>query len=332
MPRVSRAVWIVVFPGSELLDVSGPWEVMSQANDLLGYDAYALEMVTPVAGDVHTRHGVVLGGARTLRALARRGLPDLLLIAGGNPTLPLPRAERSCARWLAEHQRQIPRVVSICTGAFVLGEAGLLDGRRATTHWLWTAELRRRFPRAQVVEDGIFERSGRVWTSAGITAGIDLCLALVEEGHGRPIAIAVAKNLVLFLRRSGGQAQFSEVLRRQEHEVTPLRDITGFVLEHLHEPLPIERIARALGMSGRSLGRACQRALGESPAALVRRLRLEQARRILEESSLPLKAVARQTGLGDASTLWRLFKRRLGVTPAEYRQRFASVLEAPTPG
>ena len=329
MPRVRRAVWVVVFPGSDLLDVSGPWEVLSNANDLLGYDAYALELVTPGTDDVRTRHGVVLGGARSLRGLAQRGLPDLLLIAGGSPVLPLAPAERSFARWLAEHHQRIPVLVSICTGAFVLGEAGLLDGRRVTTHWRWTTELRRRFPRARVVDDRIFERSGRVWTSAGITAGIDLCLALVEESHGRANAMAVAKNLVLFLRRSGGQAQFSEALRRQEHEVSPLRDIAGFVLEHLHEPLPVERVAQALGMSGRSLGRACQDALGESPAALVRRLRLEQARRLLEESSLPLKAVAQRTGLGEASTLWRLFTRQLGVTPAEYRQRFASALQAP---
>jgi transcriptional regulator GlxA family with amidase domain len=320
----------VVFQGSELLDVSGPWEVLSHANELLGYEAYALELVTLAAGEVRTRHGLVLGGARSLRALERRGLPDLLLIAGGSPLLPMPEDERRFARWLAQHHAQIPMLVSICTGAFVLGEAGLLDGRRVTTHWRFIAELRRRFPRARVVDDGIFEQSDRVWTSAGITAGIDLCLALVEQAHGRASAMAVAKNLVLFLRRSGAQAQFSEALRRQEREPEPLRDISTFVLEHLHEPLPVERVARAMGMSVRSLGRACHGALGESPAVLVRRLRLEQARRLLEESTLPLKAVARQTGLGDASTLWRLFTRQLGVTPAEYRERFASALEGPS--
>jgi transcriptional regulator GlxA family with amidase domain len=319
----------VAFPGSELLDVSGPWEVLSHANELLGYEAYALELVTLVAGDVRTRHGLVIGGARSLRALERRGLPDLLIIAGGAPTLPLPAAERRFAGWLSERHPHIPTLVSICTGAFVLGEAGLLDGRRVTTHWRFTAELRRRFPRARVVDDGIFEHSDRVWTSAGISAGIDLCLALVEQAHGRASAMAVAKTLVLFLRRSGAQAQFSEALKRQEREPAPLRDISTFVLEHLHEPLPLERVARAMGMSVRSLGRACRDALGESPAALVRRLRLEQARRLLEESKLPLKAVARQTGLGDASTLWRLFTRQLGVTPSEYRERFASALEAP---
>ena len=145
--------------------------------------------------------------------------------------------------------------------------------------------------------------------------------ATAWEAHATPVTCAAGW--------SGAQAQFSEALRRQEHEVSPLRDIAGFVLEHLHEPLPVERVARALGMSGRSLGRACRDALGESPAALVRRLRLEQALRLLEESSLPLKAVAQRTGLGEASTLWRLFTRQLGVTPAEYRQRFASALQAP---
>jgi transcriptional regulator GlxA family with amidase domain len=205
----------------------------------------------------------------------------------------------------------------------VLGEAGLLDGQRATTHWRWTAELRARFPRATVLDDRIYERSARVWTSAGITAGIDLTLALVEQHHGHAVAMAVAKNLVLFLRRSGNQAQFSEALRSQMREETGLRDVTRYVLEHLQEPLTVERIARGVGTSARSLTRHCQEELGEAPAALVRRLRLERACRLLEETRSPLKVVARLAGLGDASTIYRLFMRRFRVSPAAYRERFA---------
>jgi transcriptional regulator GlxA family with amidase domain len=332
MRRAPCKVWVVIFPGSEMLDLSGPWEVLSHANDALGYEAYVLHLVTPLGGEVRTRHGLVVSGARSLRFAERRGTPDVLLIAGGAPQWPLPRPEAQLVRWLAIHQRQIPKLVSICTGAFVLGEAGLLDGRRATTHWRFSADLRVRFPKAIVSEEGIFERDGRVWTSAGITAGIDLTLVLVEEHHGRATAMAVSKNLLLFLRRSGRQAQFSESLKRQEHEPARLRDITSHVLEHLDQSLPVERLARDLGMSSRSLARWCRDELGESPAALVRRLRIDQARRLLEETTLPLKTVASRSGLGDASTLWRIFAQHLGVTPAEYRTRFrsASLVSAQT--
>jgi len=218
----------------------------------------------------------------------------------------------------------VPRVVSICTGAFVLGEAGLLNGRRATTHWRYVDLLRTRFPKARVVDDDIFLRDGRVWTSAGITAGIDLMLALVEEDHGHDVAMVVAKSLVLFLRRSGGQAQFSQVLKRQEGEPGRLRDLSAFVLEHLGDPLPLEELARGVGMSPRTRTRWCRRELGESPAALVRRVRIEEAQRLLEQTSLPLKDIAARAHLGDPSTLWRVFTRYVGVTPADYRARFAT--------
>jgi transcriptional regulator GlxA family with amidase domain len=317
-------VWVVTFPGSEMLDLSGPWEVLSHSNEVLGYEAYSLQLVTPLGGEVRTRHGLRVSGARSLRSVAQLELPDILLIAGGSPRLPLPTSEAELVRWLGLHHERIPRLVSICTGAFVLGEAGLLDRRRCTTHWRFSADLRVRFPKALVVDDGIYECDGPVWTSAGITAGIDLTLALVEERHGRATAMAVAKNLLLFLRRSGRQAQFSESLKRQEREPAKLRDVTNYVLEHLEHPLPVERLARDLGMSSRSLARWCRDELGESPAALVRRLRIDEARRLLEETALPLKAVASRAGLGDVSTLWRAFSQQLGVTPEEYRMRFSS--------
>lgn len=322
-PR-TRRVWFVVFPGTELLDVSGPWEVLSHANDVLGYEAYARELVSPLGGPVKTRHGLELRGSCSLHAARAAGLPELGIVAGGSPLLPLPAAEARFVRWLQTEHRRVARWVAICTGAFVLGEAGLLDGRRAMTHWRWSAELRARFPCAEVVDTGIFERAGRIWTSAGIAAGIDLSLALVEEHHGHATAMAVAKNLVLFLRRSGNQAQFSAALQQQSREPAPLRGITSFVLEHLHEALPVERLARSLGMSSRTLARYCRDQLAESPAALVRRLRLEAVRRLLEQTELPLKAVAKQTGLGDASTLHRAFTGHFQLSPAAYRERFAA--------
>ena len=165
---------------------------------------------------------------------------------------------------------------------------------------------------------------GGVWTSAGLTAGIDLTLALVEEDHGHGVAMAVAKRLVLFLRRSGNQAQFSSALQRQEKEPPKLRDISAFVLEHVDEALPVERIAAGIGMSPRTLSRWCREHLDESPAELVRRLRLDEARRLLGRDAAPPEGHHGPHGLGDASTMWRAFTQRLGVTPAAYRQRFAA--------
>jgi transcriptional regulator GlxA family with amidase domain len=238
--------------------------------------------------------------------------------------LPLPDGQARLVTWLRRHHRRIPTIVSICTGAFLLGEAGLLDGRRATTHWLHLARLQTRFPAAHVVDQGIFVRDGGVWTSAGLTAGIDLALALVEEDHGHAVAMAVAKRMVLFLRRSGNQAQFSSTLERQEKEPDRLPDVAAFVLEHVDEPLPVDRLAKGIGMSPRTLSRWCREHFDQSPAELVRRLRIDQARRLLEETPLPLKDITARTGFGDASTMWRAFTQRLGVTPAAYRLRFTT--------
>jgi transcriptional regulator GlxA family with amidase domain len=236
--------------------------------------------------------------------------------------MPEPRAK--LVAWLRRHQARIPTLVSICTGAFVLAEAGILDGRRATTHWQFLDELRSRYPAVRVVDEGIFVKDERVWTSAGLMAGVDLTLALVEEHHGHAVAMAVAKRMVLFLRRSGNQAQFSSALRRQEQEPASARDISTFVLEHLDQPLPVARIAAGVGMSPRTLSRFCREHLRESPAEIVRRLRLDEAQRLLEETPLPLKDITLRTGLGDPATMWRVFSQHLGVTPAAYRQRFST--------
>jgi transcriptional regulator GlxA family with amidase domain len=316
MRRSAKQVYFLVAPGTGLLDVGGPWEVLGHANDVLGRPAYDLVMVGPTAPAVRTGHGIVVAGIRPLPRGKIRP-PDVAIVAGGSPLNPMPEGEARLAAWLRRHHSHIETVVSICTGAFVLGQAGLLDGRRATT---------------QVVDQGIFVRDTGVWTSAGLTAGIDLTLALVEEDHGHAVAMAVAKRLVLFLRRSGNQAQFSSALQRQEKMPPRLRDISAFVLEHLDDALPVERIAASVGMSPRTLSRWCREHLDESPAELVRRHRTDEARRLLEETSLPLKDITARTGFGDASTMWRAFTQRLGVTPADYRQRFTSASSARAAG
>jgi transcriptional regulator GlxA family with amidase domain len=324
MKRRTQQVWFLALPDAEVLDVSGPWSVLGYANEVVGRELYRTRLLTASSHEVRTRHGLMLGGALSLAEAARLPAPDILVVAGAGLTKGLSAAERATASWLRKRHRRIGRIVSICTGAFILGEAGLLDRRHATTHWQYRDELRQRFPRAKVMQDDIYLRDGRVWTSAGITAGIDLMLALVEEDLGRDTAMTVAKALVMFLRRSGQQAQFSQMLARQEREPPALQGLIAAVAERLDKPLGVEALAEEAGMSARTLTRVCARELGETPAALVRRLRLEEARRLLEETALPLKAVARRAGVGDESTLWRLFTRSLGVTPAEYRTRFAA--------
>jgi transcriptional regulator GlxA family with amidase domain len=317
-----KRVWLFAVPGTDLLDVTGPWEVLRHANDVLKRNAYELELVGPSGPTLQTRHGLVIAGVRPLPAKIRR-FPDVAIIAGGSPATPVPGAQAHLVEWLRRHHRRISTMISICTGAFILGEAGLLDGHRATTHWRFLGELRLRFPAAAVVDEGIFVHDRRLWTSAGITAGIDLTLALVEEDYGHAVAMAVAKELVLFLRRSGNQAQFSSTLRRQERAPSKRDDIYAFVLEHLDEPLPVERLAEGAGVSPRTLSRWFRTHLDESPAELVRRVRVDEARRLLEETDLSIKDISARTGLGDVSTMWRVFTQHLRVTPTEYRGRFA---------
>jgi transcriptional regulator GlxA family with amidase domain len=322
MSPSTKNVWFLVVPRTSMINVAGPWEVLGHANDLLGREAYRLQAFGPSAPATQTRFGLCLSGVQPLPSRFGHA-PDVVVVAGASPADPLPADHAPLVPWLRRHGPRIETVVSICTGAFVLGAAGILDGRRVTTHWMFLDALRARFPKARVVDEGIYVEDCGVWTSAGLTAGIDLVLALVEEHHGHALAMRVAKRMVLFLRRSGYQAQFSSALRHQEQESPPLRGISAFVLEHITEPLPVERIASQVGMSPRSLSRWCRRHLDESPAELVRRLRLAEARRLLEETNLPLKDVTERTGLGDQSTLWRIFMHDLGLSPAEYRQRFS---------
>ncbi len=314
-----KRVWFLAAPNTGLLNIGNPWEVFGHANDLLGRRYYQLELYGPASPRLITGHGLVVSGFRPLPKAPPR-LPDVAIVAGGSPRLPLPSAEARIVAWLRRHRRAIPTLVSICTGAFTLGEAGALDGRRATTHWMYLNELGARFPKAQAVDEGIFVHDRGVWTSAGLTAGVDLTLALVEQHHGHALAMAVAKRMVLFLKRSGHQAQFSSALRRQEKQPIA-RDISAFVLEHLDEALPVTRIARGVGMSPRTLSRWCRQHLHESPAEIVRRLRPDEAQRLLEDTPLPLKDITIRTGLGDMSTLGRVSVKQLGTTPAAYRKR-----------
>lgn len=323
MPHAPTRVWFLVLPRTSMLDVAGPWEVFGHANDLLGREAYELQAFGPGAPEMPTRYGLWLGGVQPLPSRFRRS-PDMVVVAGASPADPMPADHVSLIPWLRRHRPRIGTMVSICTGAFALAAAGILDGRRATTHWMHLENLRTRFPAVHVINQGIYVKDRDVWTSAGLTAGVDLALAMLEEKHGHDLAMRVAKRMVLFLRRTGNQAQFGPEHRSLRAESPESRDLTDFVTRHIDEPLPVDRIAAHMRMTPRTLSRWCRQHLDESPAEMVRRLRVGEARSLLEGSSLPLKAVAAQTGLGDQSTLWRAFMQDLGVTPADYRQRFAA--------
>ena len=251
----------------------------------------------------------------------RRGL-DTLLIAGGVGT------RRYCThapllRWIRRQAGWVRRLASVCTGSFFLAEAGLLKGRRATTHWGWCGRMASRYPNIRLEPDMIFVRDGSIYTSAGVTAGMDLALALVEEDHGREVALQVARELVMFLRRPGGQSQFSAQLAVQMAEREPLRDLQAYILENPRADLSVEALARRVAMSPRNFARVFTRDVGTTPARFTTSARVETARRLLEESSDDLQSICDQTGLGSTESMRRAFLRAVGVPPSRYRERFS---------
>jgi transcriptional regulator GlxA family with amidase domain len=313
-----RRVVLVGFQDVQSLDLTGPAEVFSIA-DRIRPGAYALELVCSGGGQMETSSGFRLAADSDLTAC--RGRIDTLVVAGGLGTGPALRDE-ALVSWIEAVARRTRRVTSVCTGAFLLARAGLLDGKRATTHWSACAELRRRHPQVTVEEDPIFVRDGDVWTSAGVTAGIDLALALVEDDLGHEVALQVARQLVLFVKRPGGQAQFSTQLATQSAEREPLRELQAWMADHLQEDLSVPALAERAFMSPRNFARAFRREVGVTPAAYVEQLRVERARLALETSETPVEAIALQCGFGAVETMRRAFHRRLHVGPAEYRMRF----------
>ncbi len=318
MDRIGpRRVVIFTFDGVQSLDVTGPYEVFAAA----GAGAYSIELVAPGAGSVRAGSGLDLVATVALADIT--GPIDTFLVAGGDA--PGVRAVAGDARLLAEVRRvaaRSERVASVCSGAFVLAAAGLLDGRRATTHWTACEELARRYPQISVDPDPIFVRDGAVATSAGVTAGIDLALAFVEEDCGHATAMAVARRLVVFLKRPGGQAQFSATLATQADDHDDLGELQVWIAEHLDEDLAVSRLADRVAMSPRHFARIFRAATGTTPARFVALARIEAARRRLEESEVGVEAIAHECGFGTAETMRRAFLRTLRVSPTDYRGRF----------
>ena len=321
-PNHIHRVEMLAYPAVQVLDVTGPLQVFASANEMAAAEGraapYAITVVAKDGATVVSSAGLGLVTA----PLPDGPAPDTLMVAGG-PGVDAAASDPVLLSWLQARAAQAGRVASVCTGAFLLGEAGLLDGRRAVTHWSYCADLARRFPTVTVEPDPIFLRDGPVWTSAGVTAGIDLALALVEADLGRAAALAVARYLVVFLKRAGGQAQFSAALALQagEDRFAALHDWIG---AHLAEDLSLPVLARVAGMSERGFVRHYAGATGTTPARAVEQLRLEAAQRLLLETALPLKRICQRCGFRSEETLRRSFLRRFAVTPQEYRARFGA--------
>ncbi|HEX3757590.1 MAG TPA: GlxA family transcriptional regulator [Kofleriaceae bacterium] len=321
-PRAVRIVEVLAYPSVQLLDVTGPLQVFASANDLVseagGSPPYAIRVVASGGQKVTSSAGLPL----VVSPLPTAGAAlDTLMIAGG-PGVDAAAADPGLLDWVRKRARSARRVASVCTGAFLLAASGVLDGRRAVTHWSYCAALARRFPAVHVESDPIFVCDGPVWTSAGVTAGIDLALALVEQDLGRTVALAAARYLVVFLKRPGGQAQFSTTLALQvaDDEFGPLHD---WINKHLTGDLSLRALSARARMSERSFIRHYTAATGLTPARAVERLRVEAARRLLSESRLPVKQISYRCGFGSEETMRRSFARVLSTTPQDYRARFS---------
>jgi transcriptional regulator GlxA family with amidase domain len=318
MPKLRHVLFFAV-PPIEPLDLFGPLEVFRIADSLHARgSSYRIEVASWERRDVPTDSGINLQ-AHAVAPFRPRPVDTFVVVGGDGPRT---RCDPRIDSWVRRMSRLARRTVSICTGAFVLARAGLLDGRRATTHWLFTEELARNFERVAVEPNQIWVEDRDVFTSAGIVTGIDLALALVARDLGARIALETARLLVVFVQRSGGQSQFSATLAAQRAESQPIREVQTWILEHLGDAHPVERLAQRAGMSPRNFSRVFSNQAGLSPARFVVRARIEAARRWLERSQRSVDEIAATVGFGSADVMSRAFKRELGTTPNRYRQSF----------
>jgi transcriptional regulator GlxA family with amidase domain len=325
-PATAHRVVMLAYEDAQILDITGPLEVFARSARWLrdkGLSrglAYSVEVVADKAGPVRTSSGLCVIADRSFRDVTRA---DTLLIAGG---IGCHRAmeDHSVLRWIRAIAPKISRLGSVCTGALVLGRAGLLDDKSATTHWDYVGQLRSMGRSINVQPDAIYVRDGNLYTSAGVTAGIDMALAMIESDWGQPTALAIAQELVMFLKRPGGQSQFSSHLAAQFSEDDKLRELQLWILDHLDRDLSVQVLAARVAMSERNFARRFAAGVGIPPAHYVAHARLEAARRKLEENDLRISRVARCCGFGTQETMRRAFITELGVSPSDYRERFRS--------
>ncbi|MFF3906844.1 GlxA family transcriptional regulator [Streptomyces sp. NPDC001848] len=310
-----RTLLVVLFDGVQSLDVTGPVEVFAGA-ELRRPGSYRLVTAALDGSPVRTSSGLTLVPDH---ALCDAPTPHTLIVPGGQGSR---HTDERLLDWLRERGPRADRLVSVCTGAVLLARAGLLDGRRATTHWAYCDTLARHHPEIAVDPDPIYVRDGHIATSAGVTSGIDLALALVEEDLGRDTALTIARHLVVFLRRPGNQAQFSAQLAAQTAQREPLRQVQQWITEHPDGDLTVESLAARARLSPRHFARAFQAETGTAPGRYVDRVRLEHARRLLEDTADGIEEVSRASGYGTPEAMRRAFVKALGASPAEYRRRF----------
>lgn len=322
---LQRHIVVLVYPDVMAMDVCGPMEAFAMANFVANQSLYRLSTAAVTSDPVKTSLGFCIVPNYALADLP--GPIDTLLIAGGDGQVAASR-DRTLTDWLREAAPRARRHGSICTGAFPLAASGLLDGKRATTHWAVAPLLAQDFPSTTVEVDSIFVCDGQTYTSAGISAGIDLALALIEEDHGRTFALNVARNMVVFLKRPGGQSQFSTQLQAQFSTAPAIRKAQEWALAHLSEDLSAGALAARVGMSERNFRRLFVEELRETPRDYVERIRLDEAKRLIEDTDMLGQAVAKRCGFGTVHSLRRAFVRRLGVTPQQYRARFQNANEA----
>lgn len=328
-PHISktRSVVMLGFPGAQVLDITGPMEIFKGANDVLarhGVDtpAYRLTLATHAGGLFATTSGIRLAADCDLAAL--RSPIDTLLVSGGDGVREAMR-DKVLISFIQQASKKARRVASVCSGSFLLAQAGLLDGRRAASHWRGCDLLAQHFPKVAVERDALYVRDGKFYSSAGVTAGMDLSLALVAEDCGQRAALEVAKDKVLFMIRGGGQSQFSTHLMTGNIESERLRGVMSWALENLHAALTVEFLAARAAMSPRNFARAFAQETGGTPARFIERARIDAARRKLEDSRSNVDVVAADCGFGNSERMRRAFHRHIGVSPNAYRERFQSL-------
>ncbi len=322
----AHRVDVIVYPGFKALEAVGPMSVFDYANVHLRQkglpDGYALRVVAAEKGLVRSDTLMALEATHTLADVEQFPGCTALLV-GARHIATVLQASTPLVAWLQRVAPQVARMVTLCSGSFFLAEAGLLDGRRAATHWSVAQELQRRHPKVKVDADAIYVRDVHYWTSAGVTAGIDLALAVVEQDFGHALALEVARDLVMYLKRPGGQSQFSVQLASQSVQHSGVRLVQQWVLANLEQPMPQALLAEKAAMSERHFRRIFQQEIGLTPSAFVENARLEGAKQLLEtRGDLPLKTVAARVGMGSEQALRHLFQKRLGITPVAYREHF----------
>ena len=321
----TRRVYVLLFPGFVLLDATGPIQVFSTTNNQCRDEGvlatYDIHVVSQMGGPVTSASGITL---LSEPLPTQSELAGATLLVPGTQDLSILNDSEELCRWLNLAHEQAERTCSVCTGAFLLAASSLLNGRRATTHWMDARALQTRFPDVRVEPDAIYVQDGRVWTSAGISAGIDLALALVEKDLGRPLALRIAHRLVLYLKRPGGQRQYSAELHAQIEASSFSGRLSQWLLERLDRNISVDEMASALAVSSRTLHRQLIKETGRTPAAWLKRLRMESACRALANPDISLKQIANRSGFGDEYNMRRTFNLELGVTPSEYRKRICA--------